>query len=260
LVLRELGIADAAAFILGEPDDLAAFRRAFYENASFRNFTVVEKALVVERLLEHGEDEQTLLSSVLPFFRLSPTKATVEMLRTISEDDPETLELLQESDVPPSGAVILAAMPPGSRKRVARILVPLSRNKQSELLEDLADLSTRDGRTVEDILDAEDIRAVLADESLSSLQKSDKVRERLNRDKNPRVWAWKEAFARSIKRIVLPKKTQVRADPGFESEELTLTVSFGSAEEFMSAIGELEKISREKDIAALFKETGVRPG
>jgi hypothetical protein len=166
--------------------------------------------------------------------------------------------LLQESDVPPAGAVLLAAMSPEARKRVARILVPLGRNKQSELLEDLADLSVREGRPVEAILDGEEIRSILSDESLPAVGRSDRIREVLGRRMNPRVRAWRESFARSVRGLGLPAGASVRADPGFESETLTLTLSFRSAEEFRAAIGVLEEISRRKDVEALFGEPGVR--
>jgi hypothetical protein len=259
LVLRELGAAEVEACVFPEQDDLAAFRRVFAENASIRDFSVAEKSLVVRRLLEHGEEEKTVILSVLPFFRLPPTKATLEALKTLSGDDPEILGLLQESDLPPAGAVLLAAMTPEARRRVAGILVPLSRNKQSELVEDLADLSVREGRPVEAILDGEEIQAVLADGSLPAIAKSERVRERLNVRKNPRVRAWRESFARSVRGLGLPEGASVRADPGFESETLVLTLSFRSAGEFRAAIKALEEISRRKDIEALFRETGVRP-
>ncbi len=251
--LRAIGSEEAPACVVPEPDDLAAFRRVFFENAAIRDFSIIEKALICRRLIELGEEEKTVVSSVLPFFRLPPSRATLEALRTLSAEDPETLLLLHRSDVPPAGAVILAAMSPEARKRVATLLFPLGRNKQSELLDHLADLSVREGRPIVDILESEEIRPFLVDTSLGALDRSEKLREWLGRMKNPRVRAWTDAFGRAVRRLGLPGQASLRADPGFESEELVLTLSFRSAEEFRAGIRELDRISREKDLDALFE-------
>ncbi len=260
LVLEEMGIREGPVAVVDEADDLPAFRRTFYENASFRDFSIVEIAMAVRRLLELGEEEDTVLSAVLPFFRLPPAKSTLETLRILSADDPETRRLLQESGVSPSAAVLLGGMSAAARRRVARILAPLGRNKQVELLENLVDLSARDGCSAEEVLDSERIRDLFDEDMPDRLRRSEMIRTRLDRIKNPRVWAWRNAFARSVRKLRLPTKASIRADPAYESEELTLTLSFRSAAEFRAAIRELETISRGKDIKDLFEDPEGRPG
>jgi hypothetical protein len=104
------------------------------------------------------------------------------------------------------------------------------------------------------MLESPEVIGIREDPHLSPLQKSEKAREVLNKMKNPRYWAWRESVEKSVRRLGLPPKTGIRMSPFFETDEMTLVLSFETAEEFRRGIEELDKRCRGKDFDALFRD------
>ncbi len=259
IVLKDLGAGTIEAIILEQPDDRKAFRRAVSENSSLRSFSFLEKAMIVRRFLEMGEREDVLISSILPLLRLTPEKATLEILGRVAESEEDVRRFFQEKDVSFETAAILAGLTAAGRSLVVPLLVPLGRNKRGELLEDLVDIAAREGKKPEEILSTPPFLATAGDTRLSPLQRSERIRTELNREKNPRFWNWKDGLDKSLGKLGLPPKTGIRTSPAFEDEEMTLAFSFRTAGEFREKIEKIGRISNSPEFDELFREGKVPP-
>jgi hypothetical protein len=250
-VCRELSYSSLPVLLLEEPDDLKAFRVALLENRTVRFFHVLEKAGIVKRLKDLGEEKTRIVKAYLPLLDLPPLDDSFRLLLKISGLGIEEKEKIFETNM--SLAVIqkLVGFSDGERKMLYPLILPLGQNKQKELLESLYEISKRDGLPVREILSGERIRTVKADDKLSPLQKADRVRQLLKKRRFPMYSARKEEFNSSRRKIGWPEDIGISPAPYFEEEGISVEFSFDSKEELIKKLKDLHSAAAHKDFSGL---------
>jgi len=235
-----------------EEDDLQTFLMAFYENLATRKFSIVEKAEVIHRLKKFGVKENQIIKNYLPLLDVSPSSFYYEGYLALAQFESEIKEAIQKKNIPFFSFQKLLEFKPDARKHVFPILLPLGQNKQKEILEDLQEISQREDCFVEEILEAEEIQEILNSEKLAPLQKANKIRHWLRKKRFPSLCSWEESFASSLKKMHCPKEIAIKHSPFFEDENISVTFSFKSKEEFEKNLLKLQNIASDKEFPRLF--------
>lgn len=255
LACREILLSPIEVFVARGSNDLELFLQAFYENLACRDFSPIEKAEAVSRLREFGEPAEKVRTLYLPLLAEHPTVASLETLLAISRFEPRQKVALVEGGIPFSSLERLVDFSSRERDLILPLLVPLSQNKQKEVLEDLFEISRRDDRPVQAILETEEIKGVLKNSSLSPLQKSDRVRVLLRGKRRPSYSRWTAAFESAAKRIPWPEGTKIQPFPFFEGDRLLLSFRFRNKKEFQACLAGLRKAGSHPDFSRLFLES-----
>ncbi len=255
LACRELSLSPIEVLVDVGSGDLGLFLYAFYENLACREFSPIEKAEIVFRLSEFGEPAEKIRTHYLPLLEVHPTVSSLETLLGIARFEPTQKTKLAEEGTPFSSLERLVEFDTRERDMILPLLVPLSQNKQKEVLEDLFEISRREEEPVREILEREEIRRIQASESLSPLQKSDKVRVRLREARYPLYSQWLSAFESVAKRIPWPKDVRIQPSPHFEADDLLLSFRFSNKEEFQSRLAGLREAGSHPDFGRLFLES-----
>jgi ParB family chromosome partitioning protein len=253
LVCRDLSISAISCFILEEPDDLKAFQSAILENASTKDFNILELAVILKKLKAFGMEEKNLLETYLPLFGIPQTLSHLDVYLAVAEFDAGIQEFIHVKKA--SYPVIQLMMELDERERTALLphLRNLGQNKQKELLEFLIEISKRDKIPVQKILASEAIAHVIHSTALSPPQKADKIRFLLRERRYPTFSAQEEAFESSLKEMEWPGDIAITHTPFYEGEDLSVRFTFKDSAEFNEKINKLQKIASANQISELLR-------
>lgn len=253
LACLEMSLSPIPVICLEEKSDLKLFQKAFYENLTVREYSLLEKAEILNKLVHFGEGEKSILEHYLPLLGIPQTTYHLDLYLAFSEFSPEVKKAAYEKAMPFAALELLVAFSPRDRHRLLPLLLPLGQNKQKELLEDCREISIRDELPVSRILREPDIQKFLDSKKLSPLQKSNKIRHILRKKRYPYLSSRQDHFDSALRKADWPKDVSLHPSPFFEEDRFTLQFSFRNKEELESHLSNLHAISTKKEFSGVFK-------
>lgn len=245
--------ASIPVFIVEEKDELKTFLIAFYENMATREYDLLEKAEIVKRLKYFGEREEVIAKHYLPLLGIPRTLHHIDLFLTFSQFEKKLKEFIDEKNLSFASVEKLAEFSASERKLLLPLLQPLGQNKQKEILEDLREISIKNSIPAGKVLESEEIQEILKSESLSPLQRAEKIRQLLKRKRYPHLYSWKDAFDASLSKVQWPKEIAIRTSPFFEDEAISVNFDFKNEKEFKSLVKKLQEAATKKGFSRLFK-------
>ncbi len=255
LACRELSLSPIEVSLVGGKDDLSLFLLAFHENLACRDFSPIEKAESVSRLIRFGETAEGVRKHYLPLLALHPTISSLETLLAIGRFSPGQKAALEETKIPFSSLERLAGLSSDEREIIIPWLAPLGLNKQKEFLDDLVEISRRDSTSLREILGTGSLEKGSAAKGVSALQRSEAMRRFLREKRFPTYSRWLARFESVARKIPWPTGASVRPSTNFEGDEISLTVDFRSPKEFRSCLARLGKAGAHPAFSELFLES-----
>ena len=251
----KLGISRAPALILDEPDDLKAFLFGLYENLAGREFPLLEKAEIVARLDAFGMAGSKIMKDILPLLQIPPTAFYLDSFLSISRLDPIAKKAIAAKNLPFPIARMLAEFQTEDLEKIIPLLLPLGQNKQREVLEDLLEISKRKNIFPRHILETPGIRAVLQCSKWPPVQKSERVRLALRRERFPHLTAWEESFQSALRELGWPRGISLEPAPYFETDDMEASFRFRDEREFRAHLRKLLEVSSRPEFQKIF----IRP-
>ncbi len=253
LACREISLSPVPVRVAEEADELKTFLLAFYENLALREFNLIEKAQILSKLKKFGEKKERIVRDILPLLDIPSTMDHLDIFLNFSKFEPELERMIVEKKMPFSSAHLLSEFKSKERKLLMPLLLPLGQNKQKELLEDLQAILRKMGAPAERVLVSKEIQDIQKSENLSSLQKSDRIRLLLKRKRYPSLFTQRDSFDSLLKRMNWPQEISVKASPFFEGEDVSVSFSFKSKDDFQRNLRKLQKLASHKEFSNLFK-------
>ena len=252
LACQGLSLNSIPVWMVESDDDLQMFLLAFYENLATREFNLLEKAEILLKLKTFGEKEQKIIRHYFPLLEIPKTSYYLDLYLTISRFSRDIKSFIHQKNMSLASLGCLAEFNSRERKLLLPLLQPLGQNKQKELLEDLHEISLRDGIPAEKILMSEEIGRILHSEKLSPLQRSARILQWLRQKRYPCLSSWREAFEQAMRRSGWPKNISIEPSPFFEEEAVTVQFRFKNEEELRSLLERLQQVSSKKEFRAVF--------
>lgn len=253
LACRELSFSAIPVYVIEEQNELRVFLTAFYENLATRAFCLMEKAEILARLKKFGESEKKIIQSFLPLLEIPQTLSHLDAYLAFSQFERELKKAVREKNMSFSTLKLLAGFTPQEQRLLLPLLLPLGQNKQKEILEDLLEVSKRRNISVRNILLSEEIKTIQSSETLTPLQKANKVRILLREKRYPVYSSWKDSFDSLLQKMKWPKEITVNPSPFFEEDNFTVIFSFENQEQFKASLLKLEELSSEAEFLEIFK-------
>jgi len=253
LACQKLGLSFITTSIHDEPDDQKAFLFGVQENLAVREFSYLEKAEILAKLLKFGLPERKIRRKIMPWLDIPPTKSYLEGHLAIARFRPEIKRMIVEKNLPFSLAQLLAEFKADDQKAMAPLLWPLGRNKQKEILEDLREISKKTNLAPRWILGKKEIRSILKSDKWPPLQKSERVRRALRKLRFPRFSSWEMDFETAVKKLDWPKDIGLEPAPFFEDDEMTVKFRFRNEEEFMARAALIGELASKRELRELWK-------
>lgn len=253
LACHELSLSPIPVYVIEEKDELQTFLIAFYENLAAREFGLLEKAEALSRLKRFGEDEVKIIRHYLPLLDIPQTLSHLDSYLAFSGFEPEVKRAAHEKSMTFPALKLLAEFEAEEQRILLPFLLPLGQNKRKEILEDLIEISRRNDISVKNLILSEKIQAIQDTDALTPLQKADKIRLLLRKQRYPAFSSWKDSFDSLLKRMRWPEEVSVGPSPFFEDENFTVTFTFEDQEQFKSNLDKLEELSSKDEFVQIFK-------
>jgi len=248
-----LGRTDLPVLIEEIPEDLTAFRKSFYENLSIRKFSPAEKADVLKKFLEFGEEPRILVRRFLPLLGIPSTRRHLDDYLGFAGLDEDTRLMIHEIQPDFATLRILAAMTRKERLLLRPFLQRLGKNRRKQVLSDLHELTRIRDVSVEEIMGGAELRTVFKNSQPPGFEQAENLRVSLRRLRYPRLSAWRERFSEKIADLELPSDVRIDPGPNFEGDEMSLSFSFRDGEELRDTLRRLMSLAGSRRIEDLFR-------
>ena len=222
-------------------DEKEIFLFAFYDNLAHRFFNTVEKANIVERLLNYFNSEE-ITEKYLPLMGLNPSRKILCNIMSMTDLEDEIKDAVLKGVVTEKNAGKLSFFSSSERLEMVRLFnrVNLSSSKQSEIIESCRDISIRDGVSVTDIISDCIAKPLLKEDGLTLTQKGDRIRQAIREKRFPSLCRRQKQFQALKKRLQLPPGINIEPPPFFEGDQYRMTISFRTAEELNDAVNRIK--------------------
>ena len=250
---KELSFSPLSVFVLEQDDDLKAFLFSLYENLTHRDFDLLEKAEILQKLDGFIPDERQIVKDYLPLLGIPATLSYLDLYVQISRLELRWKQVIYDKKMSLPCVALLTKFDAAERDLLLPLILPVGQNKQRQILEDLIQLSKKEEKSPQDILNSKRIRSILQSEKLSPPQKAEQVRRFLSKESYPFLSALKESFDASLKKARLTKEVKVESSSFFEDGEFSVSFNLSDEQDFRERLVKLQKLASDKDLRSLFK-------
>ena len=251
---RKIGVTSVNAYLYQVPQDnkVTAFWLALQENASHRAFNVVEKSLIMGKLLTQFQCQRAdVITQYLPLLNLSPSGKVLDTYLRVYEFAESIKTYLAEHELPMSVLELLGNLPPTDRQAVFALIAELRLgvNKMKELLSHLDDIALREGQSVAQIVQDSRIQRVLTDAALQGPQKAEQIRRIIRVLRYPQFTELEQRYQQTLQQLHIPKGVRVQTDRFFEDDRLSVGFQFQDPEELQRVAQQLVELSKQPELA-----------
>ncbi|MDY6905737.1 MAG: ParB N-terminal domain-containing protein [Thermodesulfobacteriota bacterium] len=224
-------------------NDITCLQIAVADNASQRPLNLVEQARTVQKLTPFF-DAPTKLCQVLADLGLSASPAIVGKLQTIAALPDGVLDGIAKDEIPLSVATELARLDDTAAATLAAVFtrLRLGVNKQREVLTMVREIAAREKRSIQAVLETDEVGDVLENQDLDRGRKAARLREVLTHRRFPAIAQTREAFREAVQAMKLGKCIDLYPPENFESTYYTLQLRFKSMDELASQKAEVDKV------------------
>ncbi|MBN1104589.1 MAG: ParB N-terminal domain-containing protein [Deltaproteobacteria bacterium] len=229
---------------------------AFYDNLPTREFNDVEKAMVLDRLLQcHAREE--VISFFMPLLGLPSRDPLLETYLQSGSLGGEIKLALARKQVSLQTIRLLLDMDEDARFALSDWLLELkfSDSYQQKFIEYIDDISHREGLRVRQVLSEDGLLALLHDEKQNQPQKIRAIMESLRQRRFPDLTRAEKAFRYRVRALKPPTDVRIEHPPGFESPGYRLEVRFSDGKSLRKKLMETASLQGLDTLGDPWKES-----
>ncbi len=248
--LAGLGKTEVMANVFDpDTDERDLFLFAFYDNLAHRDFNIIEKANIVERLLKYFDSDE-VIKKYLPLLGFNPSGKILDNIVCIINLEEELKEAVLRGLLTEKNSIRLSYFTKQARLKLFKLFccVNLSSSKQAEIMEGCRDIAIRDNVLVTEIIDDGAIEQILAADEYTLSQKGDRIRQFIKERRFPRLIQKQKDFQLLKKKLQLPLHVDIEPPPFFEGDVYKIEISFRTVDELESAVSVVKRIGVNVDI------------
>ncbi len=230
-------------------DDQTAFQMGIHENILGRGLNLVEKGMVLDKLLiRFSLSRNEVIRNWLPLLNLEPAENILGGFLLINTFSKGVKKYLLSHGLSLTNVMLLAKFSKEERLLICRSLshLRIGENVLREMLTFLREIAHRDGIRIADLLSNSGIHGPLSDHRLSGPQKIEAIRRFLRGKRYPRLLELEKRFSAHKKGMSLSPQIKITPPPFFEGDRFKIEFSFGSLEEYEKNLATLQKLSKER--------------
>ncbi len=239
-----------------EIEDLELLIRAIEDNLTTRHLTLAEKAQAIYKLNAFGLSEERIISDFFPRLALPQKKEYFVLLNQIGNRGSEELKrFLHKAEISLEALSLLNSFSPVVQEKIIPFLEASTYSRRREIIFYLHELAVKKRLSISDLLQAEEVRAILENKRLSFRLRGEALAEWLKKKRYPLITSWEEEITAALKELALPEGMSLSYDPTFEEAQLQISFSFQNSEQFIRHVDRLREIARKPAFLRLFRRT-----
>lgn len=257
-ILKELGKSEIESRVFEEKerDDFSLFFLSLHENLNSRGFNMVEKAMILEKLIYLFQLEpRIVIEKFLPFLSLEPHEKILNTFLSLARMEDEIKAYVLREEVSRSNIRRISNFSSGDQKVILSLLSPLKlgESRLREILILLEEISRMNQWKIKEIVVRPDIQATLSERELTPSQKADRIKRILMALRYPRLKQMEEKFREGMKRLNLPANLLLNHQPFFEGKGIRAEFQFETKEEYQAIIKSLSDLLNKKEFEEMME-------
>lgn len=216
---------------------------ALEETCISRQPTALEKAIFLKKALQWLEEEE-VAKRFLPLLGAKGEVYQLKRFLKILELEEPLLLAVHNGSLDDGVARDLGDVPFGDRMALFDLidLLKLSVSNQKKLVSGCREMAKRHDTTIINVLDDQQLRAILAHEASNPPQKAGQLMAWLTSIRSPRLQEAEKEFRAFRGKLDLPKQVDLHHTQSFEKDTMTLEIEFANGEQLQKQWPALREI------------------
>jgi len=242
LAVRELEWSDMVCQVLpyGFPP-FKALLLNLHDNLIQRKMNEIEKGMVLQRLTSFVKHEQ-IITQFMPMLDIPANRQTLKLFLGLEElEEPIRLSIAVER-LSLRVAGLMMSLGTEDRLKINELFTALkwSFNQQWEAFHWIIEIASREGRSIEEVINDREVTEILHSSRMSNPQKLKAIVKVLKRRRFPSLMKAETEFIKGISALPLPKGVKISPPPFFEGIDYRVEIVFTKGKDLRDR---LEKLS-----------------
>ena len=221
-----------------------------YDNICTRRFNYVEKGMILNRLLMFFAKED-IYQTYINILGIS-SRREADLLSKIQELDDNVKDIIAGELLSIKTIESLFELDYPFRNKILKWIInlKLNFNQQALFIEYINDISIREKKSIQELLDEEIFFSLMTKEGQNTPQKAKRFIDLLRARRMPVLTKNEKAFTRKVSNLNLPKNVRIKHTPFFEGADYLLEISFkdgGMLKDTIEALARIKELSNIKD-------------
>ena len=229
--------------------DQEIFNLILLEFISHTQPNVIEKSIIIKKLNQYY-DQDYIISHYFPLLNLSSSRQVYKRIEPLHKLNKDICKAIIDGQLHQNLGLVLSQYRVKDQKYIFQFLsqLNLSISNQFNVVEIITDLSKKEDVTVLEVIDKEDIQAILKENKLNQRQKTELIISYLKEKRAPLLTKAIKGFNRIKKQLHLPPEISFTHPPFFEGPNYKISFQFKNYLELQTRLKTLDKIRYSKEI------------
>lgn len=227
-----------------------AFRNVLLEHIVSQSLNIVEKSRAVRILLELGVSLDSMRKDFFPLLELPKKRGIIQDVKDVLSFSPKVLDYIEKYDISLKQADMFERLTVSEQELVVDLVMNLGIRgvELADMIEALQDIVCREDISIESVFKKLDCQQIIESEDVSKNQKLNRIKERLNRMRYPRLYAWNDKLNSQRKKIGLPENVRLTWDRSLEKPGIHIMVHVRSPKDMDEPLRHLSRSETKKAI------------
>ncbi|UCG66453.1 MAG: ParB N-terminal domain-containing protein [Deltaproteobacteria bacterium] len=245
LAVRELGWPDIVCQVL--PDGFPPFKALLlnlHDNLVHRHLNNVEKGMVVQRLTRFVKHEQ-IITQFMPMLDIPANRQTLRLFLGLEDLEEPIKASIAVERLSLRVAGLMMSLGTEDRLKINELFIALkwSFNQQWEAIQWITEIASREGRSIEEVINDREVTEILHDSRMSNPQKLKDIVKALKRRRFPSLMKAETEFRKGISALPLPKGVKISPPPFFEGTDYRVEIVFTKGKDLRDRLEKLSHLS-----------------
>lgn len=255
LACKDLALTTIPVLVVPEEmSDLDLLIKAIEENLTTRPLSLAEKAEAIYKLNLFGLSPEKIIADYFSRFALPGKKEYFLLLIKVAGQGQEKLKrFLHETEISLEALDLFLSFSTVAQERLIPFLQAVTYSRRREIIVHLYEISIREGRSINNLLEHPEIKSILQREELSFRSRGEALSDWLKKRRYPLLTSWEAEIKKILQELTWPEEVKLLYDPTFENPEFELSFSFRNFSQFLARLDELKAIARKPGFQRLFR-------
>ncbi len=252
---RELGLEQVPALITPALSSAEKIALNLAENRAHRQYSDVEKGLILYKLQSSGAPDNQILVQYMPWIDLQSSKKLCEDFIRIQTLSLGLQKFLHVGGAPIRKFLTLLQWDDASRAAMEGLAVTVQpgANKLYDLLERIDEIARRENYAPRDLIEREEVQTILAEADLSTGEKYQRVYDYFHALRYPTLAGLQKRLATIQDQLALHRNTRIKTSESFENREIKIELKFTDQKDLVEQAERLRRASESAAMADLVK-------
>jgi len=245
LAVRELGWSDIVCQVLHDSyPPFKAFLLNLHDNLIQRKMNEIEKAMVLQRLTRFVKHEQ-IITQFMPMLDIPANRQTLKLFLGLEELQEPIRRSVSRERLSLRVAGLMMSLGIEDRLKINELFTAFkwSFNQQWEAIQWVAEIASREGRSIEEVINDREVTEILHSNRMSNPQKLKTIVKVLKRRRFPSLMKAENEFIKGISALTLPERVKIIPPPSFEGIDYRLEIVFTKGKELRDRLEKLSHLS-----------------